>query len=46
MALRGPQSERRLATLICNDFEANWNRQTGKQADAQDHILTKKRLTY
>ena len=44
MAPRGQKSERRLATLLCDDYAANWNRQTGKQtdrqADAQDHVLS------
>ena len=33
MAPWGQQSERRLATTSLNDFEANWNRQTGGQTD-------------
>ena len=40
MAPRGQQSERRLATTTLDDSEANWNRRTGGQADAQDHVLS------
>ena len=40
MAPRGQQSERRLATTTRDDSEANWNRRTGGQADAQDHVLS------
>ena len=44
MAPWGQQSERRLATTSCNDYEANWNRQTGRQTDrrtgGQDHVLS------
>ena len=40
MAPRGQQSERHLAMPSCGDYEANWNRQAGGQADAQDHVLS------
>ena len=26
--------------LLCDDYEANWNRQAGRQAGAQDHVLS------
>ena len=35
MAPRGQQSERRLATALCDDSEANWNGQTDGQKGGQ-----------
>ena len=36
MAPQGQQSERRLATTSCDEYEAKWN----GQADPQDYVLS------
>ena len=40
----GQQSEPCLATVSCDDYEVNWNRQTDRQkdgqTDGQDHVLS------
>ena len=38
MAPQGQKSEHRISMTAHKDYEADWNRQTNRQTDGQDHV--------